>query len=205
MSREGDDPATGLLDALGSDAAAVRQAGFAGLLRTGAPMLLPELAARTGLTTARIEASLRTLVGAGAATVDAGNALVAVGGLNLVRTQHRLILGRRGFFTWCAFDAIGIPAALGLDAVASTVCGQCGARLRVEISAGEPVGQGAVRGWLPGGPCANVRDDYCVSANLFCGSGHLTLWRAANNEPLGQPAALDGLAAAGRTVWAEFA
>jgi hypothetical protein len=62
-----------------------------------------------------------------------------------------------------------------------------------------------VRGWLPGGPCANMRDDFCASANLFCDAGHLTMWRAANNDPLGRAAALDSLAIEGRTVWAEVA
>ena len=199
------DAAARLLDALGSDAAAVRRAGFAGLLRTGAPVHGPELAASTRLTSARVDASLRTLVGAGAATVDAADALVATGGLSVVRTAHRLSLGRRGFFTWCAFDAIGIPAALGLDAVASTACGDCGGTLRVEINTGEPVGQGRVRGWLPGGPCANIRDDFCASATLFCDAGHLRVWRAGNNGPVGRAAGLDGLAAVGRAVWAELA
>jgi hypothetical protein len=98
MSGEGD-AAAGLLNVLGSDAAAVRRAGFAGLLRTGGPVLGPELAAATGLTSARVDVALRTLVGAGAATVDAGDALVATGGLSVVRTTHRLSLGRLGFFT----------------------------------------------------------------------------------------------------------
>lgn len=32
------------------------------------------------------------------------------------RTRHRLILDGQGLYTWCAIDAVGIPAALSLDA-----------------------------------------------------------------------------------------
>jgi alkylmercury lyase len=198
------DPTSGLLDRLGGDAAVVRRGGFALLYTDGRPVRVAHLAAACGMSESRVETALVALVGSGAATRDAHGALVATAGLSVVTAGHRLRLAGRDYFTWCAFDAIGIPAALGVDGVARTTCGQCGAPIEVATVAGQPPDGRDVVGWLPGGPCDDVQQDFCPAANLFCDAHHLTAWRAAAGAPPGRVATLTELAAEGRTVWAEM-
>jgi hypothetical protein len=100
--------------------------------------------------------------------------------------------------TWCAFDAIAIPAALGWCATAVTTCGFCGAELRVAIVDGVP--DGDAWGWLPPGECEHVLRDFCATADLFCDRAHLDLWRAAEDPP-GEPRPVIDLAELGRAAW----
>ena len=198
------DPTAGLLDRLGRAAAMVRRTGFARLYADGRPLPVSDLAAACGLTELQVETALVALVEVGAATRGEDGALVAAGGLSVVPTAHRLRLAGRDFFTWCAFDAVGIPAALGVNAVALTTCGHCRAHLEVTSDAGEPRGGGTLVGWLPAGPCDDVQTDFCPAANLFCGSQHLATWRAAADDPPGRAATLAELAVEGRKVWADM-
>ncbi|MCG6537230.1 MAG: hypothetical protein L7F78_21595, partial [Syntrophales bacterium LBB04] len=48
-------------------------------------------------------------------------------GLSLVPTDHRLLIRGRNLHTWCAIDAVGIPAGLGEDGSIISRCHQCGA------------------------------------------------------------------------------
>jgi len=50
-----------------------------------------------------------------------------------VPTQHRVEAGRRKYFANCAWDALGIPAALHEEAVVYSRCEQSGTPLRLEI------------------------------------------------------------------------
>src|SRR6478736_8500040 len=50
-----------------------------------------------------------------------------------VPTQHTVEVGPRTYFANCAWDALGIPAALHQAAVARSTCGQSGAPLDLEV------------------------------------------------------------------------
>lgn len=198
------DVAPGLLAALPAAAATVRRAGFARLLQhdmAGGAVL----AADTGLSAEMVRDAVALLERTGIATVDHEGRVVGVGGLSLVPTAHQLLLDGQTFWTWCAFDAVGIPAALGIDAVARSRCGHCGDRLDVTLTAGRPPADSAVVGWLPGHACTNVQVDFCPAANLFCDHAHLSAWRDQAGNPLGGPATLPTLATLGAQVWAEMA
>jgi alkylmercury lyase len=116
---------------------------------------------------------------------------------------HRLRLAGRQFWTWCAFDGIGIPAALDFDAVLDTRCPYCGRPIQVVIAAGRPPADSPVVGWLPGGPCGNIQADFCPAANLFCTEPHLAAWRATAGDRQGTAATLPELAKSRRRVWAD--
>jgi hypothetical protein len=51
-------------------------------------------------------------------------------------TAHTVIAGGRAYYAPCAWDAFGIPAALGLDARIFTTCADCGGALERKVSAG---------------------------------------------------------------------
>ncbi|WP_030485880.1 organomercurial lyase [Nocardioides aequoreus] len=204
MTDEPQTPTAGLLEVGDADAARVRRAAFTRLLATAAPITAAMLATEVDLTDEQVEAALRRLAAAGAISRDESGEVVAAGGLAVTRAWHRLLLDGRQYWTWCAFDGIGIPAALELDAVLDTRCPTCGAGLRITITAGSLPAGIPVVGWLPGGPCANVQADFCPEANLFCTEAHLATWRQTAGDPPGTAATLRELAETGRQVWADL-
>ena len=206
------DPTAGLLNSLDAAATRVRRAAFTRLLKTAAPVDVATLAADTDLTEPDVEAALAALAGAGAITRQPGSTrqeptdgpVVAAGGLSVTPARHHLLLTGRTFWTWCAFDGIGIPAALDTDAVLTTHCPTCGQQIQVRVIHGQPPTGSSVVGWLPGRACANVQDDFCPDANLFCTGAHLAPWRAAAGDPPGKVVTLPELATTGRHVWADL-
>jgi alkylmercury lyase len=150
-----------------------------------------------------VEQAVATLVAQGRAEVDESGRMVGIHGLTLRHTRHRFDVAGRPRNTWCAFDSVGIPAALGLDAVARTDCPTCGAELAVEIVAGVPSGGDAVL-WLPSPPAANLLAEFCANADLFCNADHL-LDRTHTRRVSGRSCGLAAAAALGRTTWADVA
>jgi alkylmercury lyase len=197
------DPIAGLLDRLGGGAALVRRVAFTRIRATAAPVDVATLAGECDLTLHEVEAVLVDLVGAGTITRGPAGAVVAAGGLSVVPARHRLRLDGQQFWPWCAFDGIGIPAALGVDAVVETRCPTCDRVLVVHVEAGRPPEDSQVVGWLPGGPCGNVQADFCPEANLFCDASHLAAWRATGNHE-GATASLVELADIGKSTWADI-
>lgn len=104
----------------------------------------------------RAEAAVRQLATRGRAEFGDSGAVVGIHGLTLRATRHRIERDGRSHQTWCAFDAVGIPAALGIDAAAVSGCPSCQAELRVPIAAGEPITGAAVL-WLPAAPGAHLK------------------------------------------------
>lgn len=148
-------------------------------------------------------AAVEALVAAGRLEVDEDGVLVGVHGLVARSTVHRIEHGDGVAHTWCALDAIGIPAALAIDAVAVTGCPACGATLRVVVRHGVPEDDGRLRLWLPGGECTHLVKDFCGHANLYCDAGHL-----AAAVPAGMPGAavtVSEAAALGRATWDDVA
>lgn len=136
--------------------------------------------------------------------VDEAGLLVGVHGLVARTTRHRIDHAAGAVHTWCALDAIGIPAALAIDATAVTSCPTCDIELRVELREGEPVDtEEPLRLWLPEGRCDHLVEDFCSHANLYCTSEHL-----AATVPKGSPGrivAVADAAAIGRQTWDDAA
>ena len=198
---------------------ALRRAGFAAVLAGRSPSF-SELAAEAGISEEATREVLAELVMAGRATMTADGCLDGIAGLTLRPTRHAIEWagsvspsgkptvsvgnalgpgGRRA--TWCAFDAVAIPAALGRTATAVTTCGGCGADLRVPLDAGVPAGD--AWGWLPPTDCQHVLRDFCAAADLYCDRAHLDAWRAAAGASPGQPHPVAALADLGREAWAD--
>ncbi|WP_299932927.1 organomercurial lyase [uncultured Nocardioides sp.] len=205
MTDEPQTPTSGLLEVGDADAARVRRAAFTRLLATAAPVPAAMLATEVGLTEGQVEAELSRLAASGAISRDDSGAVVAAGGLSVTPARHQLLLDGHEYWTWCAFDGIGIPAALELDAVVDTRCPTCGGGLRITITGGNPPSDSPVVGWLPGGPCINVQADFCPDAKLFCTDAHLATWRQTTGDPPGTAAPPGELAETGRQVWADLA
>lgn len=145
-------------------------------LRRGHPPSLSDVAATVGITLDQLEPVLDRLVAVGLVEREADGTIVGARGLTLRPTVHELVLERVQLHTWCALDAIGIPAALQADATVTTRCGWCEQPLHVRVAAGRPTDQDNVVLWLPETTCDNVRQQFCPDANLFCDREHLQRW-----------------------------
>ncbi len=124
---------------ISNDEQAIRRAAFHAILggetidRTG-------LVVATGLNTEKVDALLDRLTERGLVVVDPGSGrVVGSWGLSLVPTDHRLRIRGRAVYTWCAEDAIGIPAGLAEDANIISSCHRCGVVVNVEMAAGQVV------------------------------------------------------------------
>ena len=56
-----------------------------------------------------------------------------------VPTPHRVKAGSRSWYGNCAWDAFGIPAALGVDGHGSTTCPDCREAIEIDIRDGRPL------------------------------------------------------------------
>lgn len=130
--------------------------------------------------------------------------LLAVHGLSLRPTPHQIEHDIGVINTWCALDAIGIPAALGIDARARTTCPTCQRPLTVRLSAGHPQPLREAVLWYPEVACGHLIEDFCSGANLFCTIEHLER-RAGGRPGAGRVMSIDEVAEVGRAAWADAA
>jgi alkylmercury lyase len=115
---------------------AVRRAAFHTLL-AGEPAHRSHLVSVTGVDPVKVDALLDGLARRGLIVVEPDSGLVVGScGLSVVPTDHRLRIRGRDLFTWCAEDAVGIPAALNEDASISSSCRLCGVGVNVEMVGG---------------------------------------------------------------------
>lgn len=122
---------------MSADEQALRKAAFHAIL-TGKAIDRAGLVAVTGFASEKVGALLDGLSERGLAVVepDSGR-LVGSWGLSAVPTDHRLRIQGRELYTWCALDAVGIPAGLGEDARIASHCHLCSAPVDVEMVAGQ--------------------------------------------------------------------
>ena len=64
---------------------------------------------------------------------DAGEWVVAAAGLSTVPTKHEMWIAGRRFYASCAFDTVGIPAALEAPAQVRSACGFCNEVIELEL------------------------------------------------------------------------
>jgi alkylmercury lyase len=131
----------GILEAIDTDISieeqAIRRVAFHAIL-DGEAIDRAGLVVATGLMPEKVDALLDGLAGRGLVVVepDSGR-VVGSWGLSLVPADHRLHIRGRALYTWCAEDAVGIPAGLGEDASIISNCRQCGVSVNVEMAAGQ--------------------------------------------------------------------
>ena len=102
-----------------------------------------------------------------------GDGLVGIHGLTLRPTRHHFVHRATAHHTWCAFDSIGIPAALRIDAVAHTDCPSCRRSIAVEIERGVPRDAAELVLWLPDATGEHMIESFCSAADLYCSIEHL--------------------------------
>lgn len=176
-----------------------RRHAFA-LLRKGEGVPVTEVCS-TSPDRERAYRSIESLIERGMAQVESG-VLVGVDGLSLRPTRHRMRLGRHDLYTWCAADAVGIPAALEEDARVETSCLQCGVSITVEGEAGRPRVDGELVLWLPTNECSHLISQFCPDVSFFCDASHVEAWLAERPGSPGEKLSVDQVAELSREWWA---
>src|SRR5437667_11688537 len=115
----------------------IREAAFALLLTERRAIAPDEIAGATGARVSGLPAMLDQLAAAGWLDRDEDGRVTGAAGLSLTTGPHRMALEGHDFRTWCAYDSIGIAAALGADATIRTECAVCGASITLETPAGQ--------------------------------------------------------------------
>jgi len=175
----------------------VREAAFALLLTDHRPVSVSELGAAAG---GDIDAILETLDASGWIDRAEDGRITGSAGLSLSHGPHRLTIGERSYRTWCAYDALGIPAALGTSARVETTCGECGKSISLNIVDGLASREGPELLWLAAGT-GDLRTTFCTPTVLVCGRDHGRAW-AAKQENDGDLLTIREASERGSVSWA---
>lgn len=159
----------------------LREAGFALLLRDREPVEVTDLATAIGIDVVAAGSAVGTLAQAGWLDLDEAGRVVGAAGLSLATGPHHLILSDAPFRTWCAYDSLGIAAALAADAQIETACGRCGTPISLAFRGGVPDRSGPERLWLAEGG-ADLRGSFCTPTVLLCGEEHGAAWSQAQGH-----------------------
>lgn len=148
------------------------------------------------------------LVTAGIAPVEGARdddlAVVGAEGVTVNVTPHQLVLEGQPLHTWCAFDAVGIPAALGADAVATSGCPTCSAAIELRLPKGQPPNDPAV-GWWPQATSGPVNESFSVRPPTCSAAGGAPGELAGHEQcPAGGTLPLTALAERARATWSLF-
>ena len=178
----------------------LREIAFALLLRDRRPIETSELAAVTGLRPEAVRDTVGTLAGDGWLDLDDAGRVAGAAGLSLATGPHRLTLDETPFRTWCAYDSLGIAAALQSDARVETTCGVCQAPIDLRFHGGVPERDGPERLWLANGG-SDLRGSFCTPTVLLCSEEHGVAWADAQGRR-GRLLHLTEAARLGGTDWA---
>jgi hypothetical protein len=119
----------------------IRNHAYGSFVRDGLAQTPAEAAAELGLDTGEVEAGYRRLHDAHALVLEPGTANVRMlNPFSAVETTYRVEAGGRSWFANCAWDALGIPAALGEDGRIEATCPDCGEQVELEVRDGRLVG-----------------------------------------------------------------
>ena len=181
----------------------IREAAFALLLTERRPIPVDEIAQATGALADSLPLMLDELAGAGWIDRDTEGRVTGSAGLSLTTGPHEIAINGYGFRTWCAYDSIGIAAALNADAAIRTACAVCDKEIALVTEAGQPPAGGTERLWLASGG-TDLRGDFCDPTVLLCSPEHAAVW-AERQGGRGRAVELAEAARLGAESWASCA
>jgi len=118
----------------------IRNHLYSSFVRDGHPPAPADAAAELGLAVAEAAAAYLRLHDAHALVLRPGTTEIRMlNPFSAVETPHRVEAGGRSWFANCAWDALGIPAALHADGRVESACPDCGELVELEVRDGELV------------------------------------------------------------------
>jgi alkylmercury lyase len=158
--------------------ALIRTAAFRLLLAHGVAITREELAAATGIRREKLDGHLDDLHRAGRIRRDEAGRVVGSAGLSVTKDRHEIELDGRQFWTWCAYDILGIFGALGANGRALSPSPD-GQTIEVQFARGRPMNRNAVL-FRPDDElmscCENVYEEWCPNSNLFGDAERAKTW-----------------------------
>ncbi len=153
-----------------SQGGVIRTAAFRLLLERLTPIETGDLHQSTGISSDRLLELLDELDAAGRIRRDDSGRVVGSAGLSVVADRHEIELDGRRFWTWCAYDILGIFGALGASGRAISPSPGGGKTIEVQFDRGRPVKYDAML-FRPDEEllncCENVYEQWCPNSNLF--------------------------------------
>jgi DNA-binding transcriptional ArsR family regulator len=177
-----------------------RAAAFRLLLETGRAVSAAQIAADLNAAPSAVEAELRRLDAAGRIRLSADGHVVGSAGLSVVPAAHELWLGSRRFWTWCAYDVVGIVGTLRADARSLSRSPATGAQIRLQFAAGRPPATPVVVFFPDDGGATRSIDDWCSNANFFETREAALSW-SAQRKMEGEVIELDEARRRGQAHW----
>lgn len=164
---------------LGDLEATVRAAAFRLLFRSAEAITPESLAQATGIPGDRLAALLDDLDGAGRIRRDEAGRVVGSAGLSVVPDRHQIEIEGRRFWTWCAYDFLGIFGALQASGRAWSRIPSTGEMIHLDFIAGRPQKSSAVL-FQPDtelfSRSDNVYEEWCSNSNLFADHDAARKW-----------------------------
>lgn len=118
----------------------IRNLVYSSFVRDGMAPTVSGTARALDVTHDIVEGSLRRLHDAHALVLHAGATEIRMlNPFSAVETPHRVEADGRSWFANCAWDALGVPAALHADARIESSCPDCGESLELEVREGRLV------------------------------------------------------------------
>ena len=148
------------------------------LLSDGKPVAPARLGAEAGVDSGTTRSIL-----SGWSNVDwDGEGNVVAFGLSLRQTRHRLMLGARTLYTWCAWDTLFLPVVLGRDARVESTAPRSAERVRLTVSrdgVGDVRLETTVLSFVPPPPSeTDLIANFCNHVHFFATPEAAAAWAA---------------------------
>ena len=170
-----------LLGGSGDLDGSVRTYAFRLLLESGRPVDANDLAGFTGRDQDQIAQAVDRLDQAGRIRRNGAGLLVGACGLSVVPDRHRIEIEDRTFWTWCAYDILGILGALKAAGRGLSHSPSTGHPIEVLFRNGRPEPTNVVL-FRPddsvAASCTNIYEEWCPNSNLFEDETAAYRWRA---------------------------
>jgi len=164
----------------------VQRAAFRLLFARAKPITLAELAQHSGVRIESVSKLVDLLDGAGRIRRNAAGEVVGSGGLSVVPDRHEIDLDGRRFWTWCAYDILGIFGAIGANGRAWSPSPPDGKPILLQFTRGRPDKNDAAL-FRPDeelmSSCENVYEEWCPNSNLFASKELATQWADQHRIP----------------------
>jgi hypothetical protein len=119
----------------------IRNHLYSSFVRDGNARRPAETARELALGVEEVRAAYRRLHDAHALVLEPdGQSIRMLNPFSAVETPHRVETDSRSWWANCAWDALGVPAALHVDGRIESACPDCGERLELELCDGELTG-----------------------------------------------------------------
>jgi len=115
----------------------LRQFVYGYILRRERVPSVAEMAKAVSLPTKRVRASLERLCQSHAFMMQEDGELWRAAPFSAIPTAFPVRIGKRSWFGNCIWDALGIQAMLGQDAVIDAACGCCNYQMPIEVKSGK--------------------------------------------------------------------